>query len=219
MDDKRLSVRQMLLMFVAGVAVCAVFFALGFLVGYNQRPVVATAETEQIQAPVAIPPAVNPPPDTSPASVSSTPANPHANTPGQPASSAAGQPDSQSASKSTEPQTEVIDSSTPSLTAKSSTKASPDSGLPASSAASAEAKPGNGFLLQVGALKSRQDAESQVEELNTRGYHHVSVMSPQDAHQGDSLWRVLVGPYETRRQAGQVRKRLAKAGYHPFFKR
>ena len=214
MDDRRLSVRQMLLMFVGGVAVCAVFFALGFLVGYNQRPAVATAETEQIQAPAAIPPTVNAPPDTSPSSAAVTPTSSQAPT------SEAGQPTAQSASKSTEPQTEMIDTPAASGAARLPKKAISDAGpsSEASSAVPAEGRPGSGFLLQVAALNSRQDAERQVEKLNTRGYHHVSIVSPKDAHQSDSLWRILVGPYPTRLQAEQVQKRLAQAGYHPFFR-
>jgi cell division septation protein DedD len=56
-----LSARQLILFFFAGVAVCAVFFALGFLVGYNERAPTVAADTERVTPPSDIPPTVNPP--------------------------------------------------------------------------------------------------------------------------------------------------------------
>src|SRR6266404_1707794 len=56
-----LSARQLILFFFAGVAVCAVFFALGFLVGYNERAPTVAADTERVTQPSDIPPTVNPP--------------------------------------------------------------------------------------------------------------------------------------------------------------
>ena len=56
-----LSARQLILFFFAGVAVCGVFFALGFLVGYNERAPTVAADTERVTQPSDIPPIVNPP--------------------------------------------------------------------------------------------------------------------------------------------------------------
>src|SRR5438445_13302987 len=56
-----LSARQLILFFFAGVAVCGVFFALGFLVGYNERAPTVAADTERVTQPSDIPPTVNPP--------------------------------------------------------------------------------------------------------------------------------------------------------------
>jgi DedD protein len=47
--------------FLMGVAACAVFFSLGFLVGYNERPFKGAATTEQVTPSPVIPPNVNPP--------------------------------------------------------------------------------------------------------------------------------------------------------------
>jgi DedD protein len=64
-EDRGLSGRQLVLMFLAGVAVCAVFFAAGFLVGYNERSSRA-ASTERVTPSAVIPPTVNAPPPAAP---------------------------------------------------------------------------------------------------------------------------------------------------------
>src|SRR5436309_15747515 len=56
-----LSARQLILFFFAGVAVCAVFFVLGLLVGYNERAPTVAPDTERVTQPSDIPPVVNPP--------------------------------------------------------------------------------------------------------------------------------------------------------------
>src|SRR2546428_6645665 len=56
-----LSARQLILFFFAGVAVCGVFFALGFLVGYNERAPTVAADTQRVTQPSDIPPTLNPP--------------------------------------------------------------------------------------------------------------------------------------------------------------
>lgn len=62
-DEKGLSVRYLVVVFLMGVAACAVFFSLGFLVGYNERPGRGSAATEEVLGPTTIPPLVNPPSD------------------------------------------------------------------------------------------------------------------------------------------------------------
>src|SRR5271169_5168612 len=59
-----LSAGQLIIMFLAGVAVCAVFFSAGFLVGYNERHSQAAPVTEQVTAPSEIPPVVSQEPAT-----------------------------------------------------------------------------------------------------------------------------------------------------------
>src|SRR5208337_4948518 len=69
--DKGLSTRHLILVFLAGVAVCAVFFSLGFLVGYNEKSTRMAPVTERLAAPATIPPTVNIPPETVPVGSSS----------------------------------------------------------------------------------------------------------------------------------------------------
>lgn len=226
MDDRRfserLTVRQMLLMFIGGVVVCAVFFALGFLVGYNQRPQVAAAETEQIQAPSAIPPTVNPPPDSSPAQQDSVnPSSPPASLPASPSPSAA-QPAARSTPASAipadQPETEVINRQAPAPASAPAKAAHQPAGSAQSASVPGASKPVAGMMLQVVALKYQQDADEVDNLLKSRGYT-AFLVSPQEARAGDNLWRVLVGPFRTRAQAERARRELAQQGYHPFIKR
>ena len=60
-DERGLSARYLVVVFLMGVAACAVFFSLGFLVGYNERPFKSATTTEQVTPSSAIPPNVNPP--------------------------------------------------------------------------------------------------------------------------------------------------------------
>ena len=60
-EERGLSAHHLILLFLAGVAVCGVFFSLGFLVGFNERFSRSAPPTERVTAPAAIPPAVNPP--------------------------------------------------------------------------------------------------------------------------------------------------------------
>ena len=63
-DEKGLSARYLVLVFLMGVAACAVFFSLGFLVGYNERSSRTAGMTEQVTPSGVIPPTVNPPLET-----------------------------------------------------------------------------------------------------------------------------------------------------------
>ncbi len=46
-DERGLSARYLVLVFLMGVAACGVFFSLGFLVGYNERSSKTAGMTEQ----------------------------------------------------------------------------------------------------------------------------------------------------------------------------
>src|SRR5579885_3570624 len=63
---RSLSVRQLILIFFGAVGVCAVFFALGFLVGSNGRtPNPSAPQVERVAPPSEIPPTVNQPLESS----------------------------------------------------------------------------------------------------------------------------------------------------------
>lgn len=66
-DERGLSARYLVVVFLMGVAACAVFFSLGFLVGYNERPFKSATATEQVTPSGVIPPTVNPPLEEIPA--------------------------------------------------------------------------------------------------------------------------------------------------------
>ena len=200
-DEKGLSARYLVLMFLMGVAACAVFFSLGFLVGYNERSSRTAPVTEQVTPPPVVPPTVNPPLETAP--------------PAPKESAAAG-----AAARPAQP----IPSEETGQAKKQATVAAPPTAaqLP-SSAATKPAAPapgvevGSAFTVQVAASRNQQDAEKLVKELKARGYA-VFVVTPEFAHANDNLFRVQVGPFATREEAEQVRAKIAKEGFKPFIR-
>lgn len=60
-DDRGLTARQMVMILLAVVAVCAVFFAAGFVVGFNERTSKDAPSTERVEPSDVIPPTVNHP--------------------------------------------------------------------------------------------------------------------------------------------------------------
>lgn len=210
-DERGLSARYLVLVFLMGVAACGVFFSLGFLVGYNERSAKTAGMTEEVTPSSVIPPTINPPLETVPlTSKESAPA------PKPPAE----QPSGKGSSKA---EKEAI-----SMITRGAEKS--DSDLPPPSAAIAHNRPpatlaggkstqvGMGFTVQVAASKEKQDAEKLVKELKSRGYA-VFLVLPEYANTGDNLYRVQVGPYGTREEAAIVRDKIAKEGFKPFIRR
>ena len=183
-----LSVRQLVLLFLAGVAVCAVFFALGFVVGYNERPRVAGSGS-------VIPPVVNRPVDND-----------------QPPPTSTGSP----AGKASEPQTERL-SETERAESSEAPPVSQKPSNPRSDSSEANSRAEAGIVLQVVASSSQKDAENLVSTLKSRGYP-AFLVTPQQGHASDNLFRVQVGPFATRQNAEKFRKKLSDEGFHPFFR-
>jgi len=216
LDDKGLSTRYLILIFLAGVAVCGIFFSLGFLVGFNERSVRTGPETERVSAPATIPPTINSPLETVPVgsgagapSKASVPP-PVAQPQGGATPSATGDQSPASASGTASPVT------APS-TAPEKAESEPEAGRATSNpAASGEA--GGGFIVQVTALRTKQDAEAVVRILKGRGYP-VLLVGPGHGHANDNLYRVQVGPYASRADAEKMRARLTQQGFKPFIRR
>ena len=216
-QEKGLSTGSLVLLFLLGVVVCAVFFSFGFLLGYRERSSTNAAEVERVTPTGDAPPAVHQPPakedssvrqDANPVSVGSTPPPPEAES---------------------EQKVENV---------ASSTKASVKEGGGVTAPAAAEAVPsapehesleaqgpapkkqavtGSGAL-QVAALQNRQDAEALVKVLKERGYP-VFIVSPEEAHANDNLFRVRVGPFASRDEEEKTRQELETEGFKPFVKR
>lgn len=201
-DEKGLSARYLVLMFLMGVAACAVFFSLGFLVGYNERSSRTAPVTEQVTPPPVVPPTVNPPLETAPPGAAAGPAQPKP-------SEETGQ------AKKTAP------AASPPTSAQPPSSAATRPAAPATATAPPLAAPGvevgSAFTVQVAASRNQQDAEKLVKELKARGYA-VFVVSPEFAHANDNLFRVQVGPFATREEAEQVRAKIAKEGFKPFIR-
>ena len=204
---KGLSPRHLILFFLASVAVCAVFFSLGFLVGYNERSSRVMPPAERVTGSSVIPPTVNPPLRTGQA-VSKDMGG--AGTADHPSP---GQLQAAEGSSSR---------SKPAATAVASLPLSgPLEPSPAADRISAEFEPAGppssskvvdaGFSVQVTASHSKQDAEALVAILKDRGYP-VFLVAPEYDHANDNLFRVQVGPFASRDEAEKVRTKLAKEG-------
>ncbi len=210
-EERSHSARYLVLIFLVCVATCGVFFSLGFLVGYNERISHAVPSTEVVTSPPVIPPTVNPPPESGPAT---------------PQESAGAQ-----ATPNSAPDTEVIPpggggANSPPPTAKPA-DAVPPLQHPQAAAKQALNPPspptpgagevGQGITLQVAALRTKPDAEALVDILKTRGYP-VFLVTPEDAHADDNLFRVQVGPFKTHEDADKVRNKLSQEGFKPFIR-
>jgi DedD protein len=212
-DEKGASGRQLVLMFLAAIAVCAVFFSLGFVVGYNHAPSKAGPVTETVTSPGEIPPTVNPPSGSS--SVSS-PQGMETETV-SPGSASVPQPErptpltSEPAAK--EPaQTAVTPKKT---TPKVAPKSNPATPPRRQSSDSPSTNSNSHFAVQVMASRTLVDAQNLVKLLKSRGYP-VYVLTPQQAHARDKLYRVQVGPFTTRAAADATRDKLVGEGFRPF---
>jgi cell division septation protein DedD len=214
-DDKGLSPRHLLLVFMAGVAVCGVFFSLGFLVGYNERSTRLAPVTERVSAPAAIPPVVNPPLETTPVGPSgAAPSMTSVPPPFAPLQTSA------QASPPSELKPATPPAAAPALTATppSPVKAEKVPGVGAAAVPPAGAREvGVGFAVQVVASRTKQDAEALVEILEGRGYP-VFLVAPEYAHANDNLYRVQVGPFASKEDAEKVRAKLTQEGFKPFLR-
>lgn len=243
---KGLSGGQLVLMFLAGVAVCALFFSAGFLVGYNERLSKAAPVTEQVSAPSEIPPLVTQPPPASASNATAPKSSPQA-TGGQeplevthpeplrpePLSAKAKAPAEPSPKPGTASQSpapgrvskeEAAPKPSAPVTRPASASAAPKSNTtPDAEAAAASrgqvAPPGGGFLIQVAASSNKHDADKIVSALKALEYT-VMLVPPEQANSGDNLYRVQVGPFATRESAETIRQKLIQDGFKsPFIKR
>ncbi len=198
-EERGLSARQLVMLFLGIVTVCGVFFAAGFLVGYNERTSKELPPAEQVEPSSTIPPTVNPPAKSQDQSVASTPA---------PADTA--------------PKTETIEP-TPVASAPVREAAPPKPRETASAPAPARraappAATGERYVLQVAASSNRLDAEAVARALKSRGLP-AFVETPKQAGVHDSLYRVQIGPYPSREAAEAMKPRLEREGFkNPFIK-
>lgn len=209
-NEKGASAGHLVLMFLAAVAVCAVFFSLGFVVGYNHAPSGSLPATENVTASGDIPPTVN-----TPAGGSST-----ESIQTEQVKSGAGsapspkhpeplltKPAATAKAKVKTPQKKAA----PRKVAKSKPAATPRRrhAAPASVPSSTQ------FAVQVMASRTQTDAENLVKLLRSHGYR-AYVLTPQQSHAKDNLYRVQVGPFPTRTAADSARDKLQGEGFRPF---
>jgi len=187
----------MLALFFGLVALCAVFFGLGFSLGKNSvSSSVATLPTGQTAVTGGPrPSAVKSTSDTNQADLTFY--------------KAVGKKDADS-------QLTTADSS-PAEAANSAPAAS-------SPATPGEAKPmppdqaaapaGGGYFVQVAAVSKPEDAEALVEALKNKQYPAFSASAPTD-----KLFHVQVGPFSEVKDAENMRAKLLSDGYNPILKK
>ena len=212
-EERGHSARYLVLIFLVCVATCGVFFSLGFLVGYNERASHVAPSSEIVTGAPAVPPTVNPPPESAQTSPQETgahlPAPPEPETVVMPGS--AGTNPGAPAGTHTE---------TPPLEKPSETAAAgptkPGSNAPSAPVTSA-GEVGEGITLQVVALRNKEDAEALVNILKGQSFP-VFLVTPEYSRATDNLFRVQVGPFRTREDAEKVRAKLASEGFKPFIR-
>jgi cell division septation protein DedD len=195
------------------VALCAVFFSLGFFVGYKERsPNVAPVTESVTPPPDATTPVSAPLEETQPGSTGGARA---------PANSAAYT--SPSATQSQKSARDV-DGSTPEPNPLAGTARKPPvtpGRSPSEAVGPDMADPvptAGGVTVQVAALSNRQDAESLVGVLKTRGYA-AFLMTPEQAGAHDKFFRIAVGPFKSTDAAEKAVSKLSGEGFKPFMKR
>jgi DedD protein len=212
-DEKGASARQLVLMFLAAVAVCAVFFSLGFVVGYNHAPSKVAPVTENVSQSGAIPPTVNPPAggsgQSSPQGMETEKISPESASIPSPEPPAPVQIKPAAKAQSKAPGTQKREAAK--RVAKSKPAPTPQS-YPASMAS---ATAGLHFAVQVMASKTQTDAGNLVKLLKSHGYP-AYVLTPHQGRAKDSLFRVQVGPFASRVTADATRDKLMGEGFRPF---
>lgn len=225
-EPEGIPTRHVLLLFFAIVLVCAMFFSLGFFLGRQKRNPETAPATEQVSPSSDIPPTVNPPAE---AESSTTPeeaggaAAPATRSSAQSASStASGHPEA-AAQLQVPPRGASAAAKPPEKGASSSRPARPlngeasDAGQTGTATVSARTKLPPGLTVQVAAVSSQQDAVNMVSVLKSRGYPAL-LLAPDRAHSRDIFYRIIVGPYKTKRQVDEARSKLAAEGFKPFIR-
>jgi cell division septation protein DedD len=182
---------KLLVLFFGLVAICAVFFGLGYTLGRKSEPGLASA------APA-------------------TQASANIGKPGS-APQAETQPQQMTFYKSVE-QKEPSAELTPAVDATTTaTQATPAATQPpAPSAPDPTAIPtGPGYVVQVAAVSKQDDAQALVEALKKKDYPAFVA----SASSTDKLFRVQLGPYPDIKDAEAVRTKLVSDGYSPILKK
>jgi DedD protein len=183
---------KMLALFFGLVALCAVFFAMGFSLGRSSGLKPSAAE-------------VTPPTVTTAGNV-----RPSAVKPSAPADMTFYKAVSD---KNADSQLTVKDADKDTATPATNVAATP---LPTTAplADPAVAPPVNGYYVQVAAVSKQEDADSLVDALKKKQYPAFSATT-----QPDKLFHVQVGPYADIKDAEAMRTKLVSDGYNPILKK
>lgn len=187
---------KLLVLFFGLVAICALFFALGYSLGRKAEPTIASAST----------------PTTPPVSTSTAKTSGGSGAPPMTFYKAVEQKDATAdltppAETKTDTATAPANATTPTpapTQPPQSTAVDPTTTLPA-----------GGYFVQVAAVSKEEDAEALVDALKKKDY--PAFVSAQSA--ADKLFRVQLGPFADIKDAETMRTRLIADGYSPILKK
>jgi len=186
-----LDVFKLLALFFALVALCGVFFGLGYSWGKNSAKSLASDAAQPNVAAAAERPSA-------------------ARTNGSQNPSSSPTADKTVAEKTTDSQPAPKDSAAPTETA-APPPAEESNPVPAAAPA---VPPTNAYFVQVAAVSKQEDAEALVDALKKKQYPAVIASTS-----ADKLFHVQLGPYGDVKDAEDMRNKLIQAGYNPILKR
>jgi DedD protein len=180
---------KMLALFFGLVALCAVFFGMGFSLGRSSVRIASPDLTAATPAAAAT---------LRPYAIKTTSSTPPAD---MTFYKAVESKDANSQAASKDVSSAEADVSEPANT----TQTPSDPAIPS---------PMNGYYVQVAAVSKREDAEALVDALKKKQYPAFSTTTP-----ADKLIHVQVGPYADIKDAELMRGKLVSDGYNPILKK
>ncbi|MFZ0806706.1 MAG: SPOR domain-containing protein [Candidatus Sulfotelmatobacter sp.] len=184
-----LGTSKLLVLFFGLVAVCALFFALGYSLGRKSEPAITTASAAgQPVVPAGNKASSGSQPTTPPMSFYKSVEQKDANPELTPSDA--------------KPETPAASGNTAAAQTPPGTTTDPSTTLPTS-----------GYFVQVAAVSREEDADALVDALKKKSYPAFVSAA------GDKLFRVQVGPYNDIKDAEAMRTRLTGEGYSPIVKK
>lgn len=184
---------KLLVLFFGLVAICALFFALGYSLGRKSEPMIATAS-----APTTVPVSANTakassgsaaPPMTFYKAVEQKQATPDLTAPADTKTDTTAPANTTAPTQPQQPQSTAVDPST--------------------------TLPATGYFVQIAAVTKQEDAQALVDALKKKDY--PAFVSAQST--SDKLYHVQLGPYGDLKDAEAMRTRLVGDGYSPMVKK
>jgi DedD protein len=188
---------KLLVLFFGLVAICALFFALGYSLGRKSEPMLASAGTPTTQLPA-------PSGKTNSASPTTTPMTFYKNV------------EQKNASAELTPATNTKTGAPAASSNTGAPASAPASQMPAANSQDpSTVLPISAYFVQVAAVTKQEDADALVDALKKKDYPaFVAAQS-----KTDNFFRVQVGPYSEVKDAEAMRTKLIADGYSPILKK
>jgi len=187
---------KLLFLFFGLVAVCALFFALGYSLGRKSEPSLATSAPPSPQV-----------------SSNASKGSGAASNPAQSMTFYKAVEQKDANAQLTPPAENKTDATV--AAANNTTTTAPASTPAANPTETSMALPTSGYFVQVAAVSKQEDAEALVDALKKKEY--PAFVAPQVTT--DKLFRVQLGPFTEIKEAEAMRTRLIGDGYSPILKK